>query len=188
MKIQLSNVRLAFAQIFEAVKFQGQGDAAFSATFILDPKANADTIKAINAGVEAVANEKWAGKAKAILNELKKKGNVCYKPEPKANEAGEVYDGFEDMHHISTRGKVRPTVIDRQKQPLTAADGKPYSGCYVNASIELWAQDNQFGKRINATLRGVQFVRDGDAFGGGTPASTDEFEDLGEGAEEEALA
>lgn len=51
----------------------------------------------------------------------------------------------------------------------------------MNASIELWAQDNkQFGKRINAQLRGVQFLRDGDAFAAGSPASEDEFEDLGD--------
>jgi len=44
-------------------------------------------------------------------------------------------------------------------------NGKPYAGCYVNMSIRLWAQDNQFGKRVNAQLRAVQFVKDGEAFG-----------------------
>ena len=68
------------------------------------------------------------------------------------------------------------------------ADGLPYSGCYVNASIELWAQDNNYGKRINASLRGVQFYRDGDAVaGGGGPASEDEFDDLAEGADADNL-
>lgn len=32
------------------------------------------------------------------------------------------------------------------------ADGLVYSGCYVNARIELWAQDNANGKRVNAKL------------------------------------
>jgi hypothetical protein len=44
--------------------------------------------------------------------------------------------------------------------------------------VEIWAQDNNYGKRINASLKGVQFVRDGDAFAGGGAASPDEFEDL----------
>ena len=48
----------------------------------------------------------------------------------------------------------------------------------MNASIELWAQDNSFGKRVNASLRGVQFLKDGDAFAGGGAASDDEFDDL----------
>jgi hypothetical protein len=69
-------------------------------------------------------------------------------------------------------------VIDRDKTPLTSADGRPYAGCFVNASVELWAQDNNFGKRINASLRGVQFFKDGDAFSGGGAASDDEFDSV----------
>jgi hypothetical protein len=81
--------------------------------------------------------------------------------------------------YVSAASKTRPLVLDSNKTPLTDEDGKPYGGCYVNASIEIWAQDNQFGKRINAQLRGIQFVKDGDAFGGGgSPASADEFEEL----------
>jgi hypothetical protein len=48
----------------------------------------------------------------------------------------------------------------------------------VNASIELWCQDNNYGKRINASLRGVQFLKDGEAFAGGGVANADEFDDL----------
>jgi hypothetical protein len=69
-------------------------------------------------------------------------------------------------------------VIDVNKSPLTEEDGKPYAGCFVNASIELWVQDNNYGKRINATLAGVQFYRDGEHFGGGSIADTDDFEDM----------
>ncbi|MDC5277565.1 DUF2815 family protein, partial [Acinetobacter baumannii] len=64
------------------------------------------------------------------------------------------------------------------KTPLVQADGRPYAGCYVNAAIELWCQDNNYGKRINASLRGVQFLKDGEAFAGGGVASEDDFEDL----------
>ena len=39
-------------------------------------------------------------------------------------------------------------------------------------------QDNAYGKRVNASLRGVQFAGDGEAFGGGRPAEVDEFEDI----------
>jgi hypothetical protein len=36
--------------------------------------------------------------------------------------------------------------------------------------------DNNYGKRINATLLGVQFYRDGDSFVGGGVASVDDFD------------
>ena len=99
-----------------------------------------------------------------------------------------MYDGFEGMHTFNATNKVRPLVIDSNKTPLTAADGKPYAGCYVDVIVEFWAQDNSYGKRVNATLSGVQFRADGDAFSGGRPASTDEFDDLAQGTEAEALA
>ncbi|EAA6845047.1 DUF2815 domain-containing protein, partial [Salmonella enterica subsp. enterica] len=44
-----------------------------------------------------------------------------------------------------------------------------------------------FGKRVNASLSGVQFLRDGDAFTGGQPASADEFDDISEGADADSL-
>lgn len=47
--------------------------------------------------------------------------------------------------------------------------------------------DNNFGKRINASLGGVQFYRDGDAFAGGGVASEDDFDDVSEGADAESL-
>jgi hypothetical protein len=58
----------------------------------------------------------------------------------------------------------------------------PYSGCYVNASIEFWAQDGD-NAGIRCSLRGVQFSRDGDSFAGGSKAKADEFDELNEGAD-----
>ena len=52
----------------------------------------------------------------------------------------------------------------------------------MNVSLELWAQDNNYGKRVNATLMGVQFFRDGDAFAGGGVASEEDFDDVSSGA------
>jgi hypothetical protein len=74
-------------------------------------------------------------------------------------------------------------VLDRDKTPLVQADGRPYSGCYVNASVEFYAYDNN-GKGIAATLKGVQFFKDGDAFTGGGVASPDDFDDLSTEGEE----
>jgi hypothetical protein len=83
------------------------------------------------------------------------------------------------MVYVSARNKARPVVIDKDKSPLTQADGKPYAGCYVNVSLDVWAQSNQYGKRINAKLLAVQFDKDGDAFSGGEGYSDDDFGDEG---------
>lgn len=172
MKLKLNNVRLAFPVLFEAKTVNGEGKPAFSACFLLDP---ADPqVKAINQAIEHVARDKWGAKADAILKQMRAQDKVAlHDGDLKSN-----YDGFPGNLYLSARSATRPLVIDGDKSPLVEADGKPYAGCYVNASVELWAQDNNYGKRVNASLRGVQFFRDGDAFAGGEPASADEFDDL----------
>jgi hypothetical protein len=181
MKIKLKNVRLAFPVLFEAKTVNGEGKPAFSASFLIDP---ADPqVKTINAAIEQVAKEKWGAKADAMLKQLRSTDKVAlHDGDNKAS-----YDGFPGNLYVSARSSTRPTVLNDNKSPLTEADGKPYAGCYVNAVIELYAQDNNYGKRINASLGGVQFARDGDAFAGGGAASEDEFDDLSVGATEDDL-
>ena len=181
MKVKLSNVRLAFPQLFEAKTVNGEGKPAFSATFLLDPKH--PDIKALNATIEQVAKEKWGAKTDALLKTARAADKVClHNGDTKAE-----YAGFEGNFYLSARNATRPLVIDRDKTPLTEQDGRPYAGCYVNASIDLWVQDNNYGKRINASLGGVQFLKDGDAFAGSGAASTDEFDDLADGAMADGL-
>lgn len=185
MKVKLQNVRLAFPALFEPKTVGDKGEPRFSAAFPIDPKS--ENAKLLSEAVRAVAVEKWAKKADDILGELRKKGRVAYREEALSKD-GEVYDGFEGMHTLNASNKARPLVLDRDKSPLVATDGKPYAGCYVNVMVDIWAQDNSFGKRINGTLSGIQFYRDGDAFGGAAPARTDDFDDLGEGADSDDLA
>ena len=183
-ELKISNARAAFVTVYEPKKFAGDDAAklAFSLSGILakdDPQ-----IKLINAAIDAEAKEKWKEKAPALLKLLRTTDKTFLhdgdlKPE---------YEGFPGNLYISARNPSRPLVIDRDKTPLTQADGKPYSGCYVNLILDVWAQENKWGKRVNATLKGVQFVKDGDAFSGSAPASADSFDELGDGADAEGLA
>ena len=59
---------------------------------------------------------------------------------------------------------------------LETTDGRPYSGCQVNFIIDVWAQANKWGNRINATLLGVQFVGDGPRLAGGSVATAEDFQ------------
>ncbi|RWA36743.1 DUF2815 family protein [Xylella fastidiosa] len=172
MKLTLKNVRLAFPVLFEPKKVNGEGEAAFSACFLIDP---ADPqVKALNQAIDKMANDKWGVKAAGQLKQMRMGDRVAlHDGDLKAS-----YDGFAGHLYVSARNKARPLVVDRDRTPLTAQDGRPYAGCYVNANIELWAQDNNYGKRINASLGGVQFLRDGEAFAGGGVASVEDFEDL----------
>ena len=97
------------------------------------------------------------------------------------------HPGLEHRDTEAGRQRDRVPVIDRDTTPLMPVDGKPYGGCYVDVSVDIWAQDNSWGKRINGKLRWVQFRSDGDAFSGGAPASESEFEAIAEGAAADML-
>jgi hypothetical protein len=182
MKLKLTNVRLAFPALFEAKTVNGEGAAAFSGSFLIDP---ADPqVKTINDAIEATAKDKWGAKAEGLLSGMRKADKVClHDGDLKAS-----YDGFPGNLFISARNQARPVVLGADKTPLVAADGKPYAGCYVNVTLDLWAQDNKYGKRVNATLMGVQFYRDGDSFTGGGSGSADDFDDVTTGATADDLA
>ena len=192
MKVKLTRVRLAFPNLFEPGSFEGAA-SKFGAKFVIEPgSANS---RALDEAMLAVAKEKWGDtKGKQVFDGLTKTGKpknveVAYVKEPYPNRDGDPYDGFDAAHYLSATNKARPTILDRDKSNLVAADGRPYAGCYVNASIEVWAQDNSYGRAIRAELKGVQFADAGDAFGGGGVASPDDFEDLSSGADAEgALA
>lgn len=180
--VNVMNARLAFPHLFEAQASQ-DGKPKFNANFIFAP--DSATSKELEAAVQAVAVEKWGPKSAAVLEKLRKEGRICFHPYAKTNSNGEVYDGFADMFHLTGSNDSRPLVVDRDKTPLTQSDGRPYAGCFVNAGIDLWAQDNAYGKRINATLRWVQFVKDGNSFTGAAPASVDEIPTLEAAPDEE---
>lgn len=173
MELKLKNVRLAFPKLWRAEQVNGEGKPAFSAAFLIQPTD--PQIAEIGRVMKAVAKEKW-GEAKweTMYNQLKATDKLClHNGDTKPN-----IEGYPGNYFINGRNGVKPLVIDANKAPLSESDGKPYGGCYVNCVLELWAQENKFGKRINATLSGVQFARNGDAFAGGQAADESAFDDI----------
>lgn len=172
MKLTLKNVRLSFPDLFVARPFKPGDTPKFKGTFLM-PKDDPQ-VKAVEAAITAVAKEKWPKTYDKVLASIRGNANrFCFQ-----DGDTKMYDGYEGMMFFSANNKTRPAVFDRDKTPLRQDDGRPYAGCYVNAVVELFAYDNS-GNGISASLGGVQFVRDGEAFSGGRPASADEFEDLG---------
>lgn len=181
-RLDIPLARLAFPNLWKATTVNGEGQPAFSASLLIEP--DSPTIKKLEAAIDACAKEKWGAKAPAILAAMRKTDKTCLHD----GDSKSQYQGFEGMKFVSARTKTKPRVVDRSGAEVSEADGIVYSGCYVLAKIELWAQDNKYGKRVNATLRGIQFVKKGDAFAGGSaPADEGEFDDLGVPDEEEGI-
>lgn len=166
-KIKLQNVRLSFPSLFRKAVFSGE-ETKFEGTFLLDKETQADKIAEIEKAIADLTADKLKGvKLKA--------DKICLKDGDDID-----YDGYAGHMSIKASNGKRPMVLDRDRTPLSEDDNRPYSGCYVNAVLELWAQDNQYGKRINANLLGVQFFKDGQPFGDGVSASADDFDAFGD--------
>lgn len=191
MEVKLKGVRGAFLHLHtpqENTNEDGTKSYKYNGVFIIDPKD--PVCNEIRKAMKEAAKAKWADKWEKTHDDLVKKDRVCFRDGTDKSD----YDGFDGMMYISASNKVKPLIVDRRPKNedgtpnlLTAAHGRPYAGCYMNVTVDIWAQDNKFGKRINADLTGVQFVKDGDAFAGGKPASVDDFDDLGEGADADDL-
>jgi len=166
--VKLENVRLSFPHLFTAHAMEEGQEAKFSATFLMDAEKHASIIAKVEKLIDRLALDYW--KKKINFKSCLRDGND--KPD---------IEGYGDgVMFISASRKTRPAVVDRQVNPVTEEDGVVYAGCYVNATIRLWVQDNKFGKRVNAELRAVQFVKDGESFGAAPVNAEDEFDALEE--------
>lgn len=174
MKITLKNVRLSFPSLFQKAVFNGES-TKYEGTFLLDKEEHADTIEILNAAIkDKIKNDLKGAKLAA--------DKICLK------DGDDVeYEGYAGSMSLKASNNKRPMVIDRDKSPLTEDDNRIYAGCYVNAIIELWAQNNSWGKRINANLLGVQFAKDGDPFGDGITATPDDFDIIEDGEDDDNI-
>lgn len=172
-KIILKNVRLSFPSVFKTETYQGEDTGKYGATFLL-PKSDKATKKAIDDSLPE------------ILKKIKV-SNIAQIPSDKIFiKDGDISDHSKYPEHagnwvIRAMNTKKPTVINRDKTPITDDDNIIYSGCYVNAQISPWGF-NKKSKGVSANLMGIQFVKDGDRLGAEVVASVDDFDAIDDDA------
>lgn len=171
--IKLRNVRLSYPQLFVAKPPEVGKEPVFSASFLLDKKQHKAVIDLIEKTTERVA-----------LDAFKKKVTLKRRPLRDGNEKDDKEGYGDEVMFVGARNSKRPVVVDRDLTPLTKDDPKPYAGCIVNATIRLFAFDHPTGgKGVSASLRAVQFVKDGESFGAGPVNAEEEFEPVADEAD-----
>ena len=180
-RVILKNVRIAFAWLNEPQPGQiseqtGQpGPAKYGAMFLI-PNDQTEAINAVMGSMWNQAVAKWQDKATGIWQGLASVGKLALRDGMTKSE----YDGFPGCQFISasTPADKRPPELlsnfagpDGAPAKLPRPQSMIYSGCYVNAQLDFWVQDNKFGKRINCEIAAVQFNRAGDSFGAGGVAA-----------------
>lgn len=157
--------RLAFCHLHKMTYFEGSKDGRYETQVLIDP--DSASAKELNASVDAIKTATFKGKLPAE--------KICVRP-------GEDYDYDSHQGQIVLRcsRKRTPPLLLRAdgKTRVETDDGTFFAGAICKVKVRLWAQDNQFGKRINAELQGVQFIADdGTSFGAGGNPSDDGFGD-----------
>jgi len=187
MRLKLKNVRIAFCQNLWTPGVPTNATPgtkpAYSASFLI-PKDDTKTIRMVQDAIQTAAKEKWKDKAGIMLKQAEAKDRT---PLNDGDLKADKYDGFEGCMYFSARStKTPPLVINQKREPLAENSGILFSGCYVNASFDLFGYTTgQIG--VGAQLRGVQFVADGDAFAAGAPASADEFDEIADTGDNDDL-
>lgn len=188
----MMDVRGSFLVLGEPKPYKEGDPARWSASALV--RAGGALHKKVDAAIEQIAREKWDKKWQSILEAVKRDPKGCCWADGNLKD----FDGYADhwvlsAHRYQKDG--RPLVFDQLKHPIYKSDnsivvgkeGLLYSGCYVNMQVELWAQQNTNGKGIRATLLGIQLVRKGDSFGGGSMPSEDDFTEMEVGADAEGF-
>ncbi len=184
MKIKLKNVRITFANGLFTSKLNQSGKASFSSTFLFkkESETNSALAKVIDeVGSVAFAKE-WPG--------IKKKKQATDKLVIHDGDNQAKYDGYEGNLYVIAYNSVRPDVRAQDATPLAEVDGEIYSGCYVDAIVDVSAYNSKtYGPQLSVTLLGVQLRSKGPALGNGAvTAAESDFEAITEGADAEDLA
>lgn len=163
--------RLSYPSLFQPTAMKG-GKPKFSATILMNKKEHAAVIKQLEQFIERATLDKFQKAMKF------KTDNICLHD---GNDKLEKEGYGDDVMYLVAKSDTRPAVVDQNHAPLTEQDGKIYGGCYVDASVEIYAYHHKESgsKGVSAQLRAIRFRKDGQSFGGGGPVDAEkEFESV----------
>jgi len=189
--VLMTNVRLSYAYVFKA--YEGDdGKKSYGSHMIFTaeqpyepkvplPNGEKITLKAaLQRAIRECAVEKWGDKAEEVLKTLAAQDRLCLHKGDVSKAGQAAYAG---KLYVSSNNAAKPNAYDSKGRAVTDPTHPEavYSGCIAQVAINIWAQENKYGKRINAEPMGFKFTRHEERLsGGGRVASADEFVDSGE--------
>lgn len=169
-KFVTGKVRLSYPNLFEAKSIEGS-DPKFSASLIID-KDDKVTLDKYKKALEAAIAE---GEAK-LKN---KSGNIpknLKKPLRDGDTDREDDPAYENKYFLNANSNRKPQCVDQRKQPIANPEDL-YPGCYVRASLTLFAFNTNGNLGIAVGLNNVQKWAEGEPLAGGSSAEED-FDEL----------
>ncbi|WP_279058062.1 DUF2815 family protein [Mobiluncus mulieris] len=165
-RVITSEVRLSYANLFEAKSIQGS-KPKYSVSLII-PKSEKVTLAKIEAAIDAAieaGTAKFGGKRpnKAALTLPLRDGDI---------ERDD--DAYANSMFVNANSTTPPQVVDESLAPILDRS-QVYSGCYARASITFYAFNTNGNKGIACGLGNIQKIRDGESLGGGHVSAEEDF-------------
>lgn len=177
--IFISNARLSFPHLIEPQKqmtSKGKERISYNCQLIMAPSD--PSFAQFMTKVQELALAKWKEHTTPVLQMINADRKLrCYGngAEMINKTTFKVYDGYEGGVFISCGRDSPPQVIQADGKPIDPTNTLAYQsltramygGCYVNAAVKPWMQENEFGRAVRCDLIAVQFAKDGTPFGEG---------------------
>lgn len=165
-RVVTGEVRLSYANIFEAKSIQG-GKPKYSVSLII-PKSDTETLATIERAIDAAIDAgigKFGGKRpnKAALKLPLRDGDIERDDEAYANAM-----------FVNANSTTPPQVVGTDLQPILDVS-EVYSGCYARVSVSFYAFNTNGNKGIACGLGNIQKLRDGEPLGGNRISAEDDF-------------
>ena len=163
-KVVTGKVRLSYAHVWDPVSIN-DSQPKYSVSLLI-PKGDKETVKRINAAVDAAIEEgiaKFGGKKpnKAALKLPLRDGDT--------ERDDEVY---KNAYFVNANSTTAPQIVDRAVNPILDRE-EVYSGCYARVSINFYAYNTNGNKGIACGLGNIQKIADGEPLGGRSNAKDD---------------
>lgn len=159
MSLTTGKVRASFVNVFTPQVPVGGGEAKYSITLLI-PKTDVTTLNAIQMAMEQAKQEGvqrvFGGTMPAMVKLPLYDGDGV---RPNGEPFGEECKGH---MVIRASSKDQPHVVDLNVQPILNPQDV-YSGCYVRASINFFAYNQNGNRGIGCGLNAIQKVEDGEA-------------------------
>jgi len=163
-KVVTGKVRLSYAHVWEPVSIN-DSKPKYSVSLII-PKSDKETIKKINAAVDAAIEEgiaKFGGK---------KPNKAALKLPLRDGDTEREDEAYKNSFFVNANSTTAPQIVDRAVNPILDRE-EVYSGCYARVSVNFYAYNTNGNRGIACGLGNIQKVADGEPLGGRSNAKDD---------------
>lgn len=163
-KVVTGKVRLSYAHVWDPVSIN-DSKPKYSVSVII-PKSDKETVKKINAAIDAAIEEgvpKFGGK---------KPNKAALKLPLRDGDTEREDEAYKNAFFLNANSTTAPQIVDRSVNPILDRE-EVYSGCYARVSINFYAFNTNGNRGIACGLGNIQKVADGEPLGGRSNAKDD---------------